>query len=595
MKQFFKMFFASMLAMVVTVVIIIGVTIGILVAAATQFTTVKSTAGPRPSSVLVIDLSDPIQEADQINSLAAFFNESSFYPGLTRSFRSILRAREDDRIRGVLLKLNPGPNGWSTLLEIREALEYFRESGKFVYAYGEHVSQGNYLTGSVSDSVFLHPMGSFSLRGLATVIPFFRGALNKLEIDPEIFYAGKFKSATEPFRRADISPESREQIVQYQSALWDIYLEKVAEHSGRTKEEIHDLAQKGGVQWAEQAKEEGLVDGLLYFDELETMIRSRLSLDEEKKVPYISLKDYAQSLKTEAGGSDGIIALLIAEGEVTESESMDGGQIDPVALRREIRKIRENDRIKSVVLRINSPGGSPLAAESIWRELRLLAEEKPLIVSMGDMATSAAYYIASAADSIFASPATLTGSIGVYGMLFVADDFLANKLGVQFDQVKNAPSADFPTGLREITDRERQYMQSRVDYIYQVFMNRVAEGRDLSMEEVEARAEGKVWVGRDALNQGLIDGLGGVDRAIASAAAAAGLEDVRIRAYPDPREKWESMIRQFSQGMSSSELTEALAKAAEDQLPWVAPLKRLQQRNGQAMALLPWVLWGENR
>ncbi len=590
MKQFFKMFFASMMAMVVTVVIIIGVTIGMLVAAATQISKAGSSTGPRANSVLVLDLGDSFLEGDQVNSLAALFDESQFRPGLTRTYRTLLRAREDDRIKGVLLKLNPGSNGWSTLLEIREALEYFRSSGKFVYAYGEHILQGNYLTGSVSDSVFVHPMGSFSLRGLATVIPFFQGALNKLEIEPEIFYAGKFKSATEPFRRADISPENRQQIEEYQSALWDIYLGKVAEHSGKSGDQIHELAQSGSIQWAEQAMEHGLVDGLLYWDELEDLIRRRLDLDSGKKIPYISLADYSQSLKTQ-GGTEGMIALLIAEGEVGEGEGPQGMGINPTALRREIRKIRENDRIKSVVLRINSPGGSPLAAESIWRELRLLAEEKPLIVSMGDMATSAAYYIACSGDSVFASPATITGSIGVYGMLFVADDFLAHKLGVKFDQVKNAPFADFPTGLRSITDKERQFMQSRVDHIYDVFLDRVAQGRNIPREQVEPLAQGKVWVGQDALEKGLIDGLGGVDRAIASAAAAAGLEEVRIRTYPDPREKFETMIRQFSRGMGSAEMAEMLGNAAEETMPWVAPFRKMQRMNGQVMALLPWALW----
>lgn len=591
MKQFFKMFFASMLAMIVTVVIIIGVTIGMIVAAASQLSTLSSTPKLSARSVMVVDLSQTYYEGDQVNSFAAFFNETYFTPGLARTARTILKAREDDRIEGILLKSAHAANGWTTLLQLRQALQLFRESGKFVYAYGDQMNQGNYLVASVSDSVFLHPQGHFSLRGLATVMPFFQATLEKLEIEPEIFYAGKFKSATEPFRRRSMSPENRHQIEQYQRTIWTHFTEQVGKSRGLEAKTVDSLAQATVIQWPTDALEHGLIDGLFYWDELEDAFRKRMDMEKDSRIHYVSLGDYAQNLKTERSGGEGVIAVLIAEGEIVDGKSNEFFQIDPESMRREIRKIRQNDQVKAVVLRVNSPGGSPLAAESILRDLHLLAEEKPLIVSMGDMATSGGYYIACQADSIFAAPTTLTGSIGVFGMLFVVQDFLSHKLGVEFDEVKNAPSADFPTGIREITAKERDMMQYQVDRIYEVFLQRVAEGRNIPMDSLEEIAQGRVWSGEDAWKLGLVDGLGGIDRALSSAAAAAGMEEIRIRTYPNPAEKVEAMFRSLATGMTSADLSAALEARVRPSIPYLEQVQKIREMNGKVMAISPFSFW----
>jgi protease-4 len=334
-----------------------------------------------------------------------------------------------------------------------------------------------------------------------------------------------------------------------------------------------------------------MVARLAYHDEVERLLRSKTGRTEKEGVKYVSINDYADAVKGNEATGSGKIAVLFAEGEIVDGEQKDNIQIASKTLSEEIRKIRLNNKIKAVVLRVNSPGGSALASEVILRDLMLLQRKKPLIVSMGNYAASGGYYIACSADSIFALPNTITGSIGVFGMMFNVGKMMKNKLGVTFDDVKNAPYADFPTASRALTVDEGQRMQRSIDTIYARFKGRVAAGRRLAPEVVDSIAQGRVWTGSDALGIGLVDGLGGLDRAISSAAAKAGMSSWKIVTYPEPTDKLSTLMKRFNE---STETRLAIRSAIKEELgagyEWYEKVKGLQQMNGKALMAMPFVL-----
>lgn len=420
-------------------------------------------------------------------------------------------------------------------------LHFRKVSGKPVYAYGEDYSQKDYYVASAADSVFLNPAGAFELKGLAAQLQFFRGTLEKIGVKPEIFYAGRFKSATEPFREYKMSDANRLQLSVLINTVWSEYLEAAAAHAKTDTATVGAWTREGTVLLPEDAQRLGLVDRLAYWDEVESLIRRKTDKKEKDKVAFTKIGDYSRS-KTDATLKDGRIAVLFAEGEISDGKSENSYQIASETFVAQIRRIRNNDNVKAVVLRVNSPGGSARASEVILRELQLLQEKKKLVVSMGDLAASGGYYISATADSIFALPTTLTGSIGVFGMMFNASELLTQKLGVTFDEVKNAPFADFPSIAKPFTDAERARMQRGVDAIYALFKSRVAAGRKLSPEQVDSIAQGRVWLGRDALAVGLVDRIGGLDDAIRSAAKLAGLSDYSISTYPEPVDRFRFMM-----------------------------------------------------
>ncbi|HRO43681.1 MAG TPA: signal peptide peptidase SppA, partial [Flavipsychrobacter sp.] len=502
MKQFFKMFFASFLAMIVMSVIVFGLTVGLIAALA-------SDAGEdgkevAANSVLRIEMSKVIHEIGETNPFAAF-GGLAYSPGLYDIIKAIETAKTDKNVKGIFIKMDMTPNGWATLQQLRQALVAFKASKKFIYAYGEVAPQKSYYLASVADSIFLNPVGFTELNGLSSELPFFKGTLQKLEIEPEIFYAGKFKSATEPFREEKMSEPNRKQISDLQEDIWTEFTTAVASHSKVSAATVDGWAQTGAIQFPEDALRNKLIDGLAYIDQVEDIIR--LKLDKKKddkkkddeKINYVELDEYTSTVKRKRKMKDGRIAVLLAEGSITDGQKNEDFEIASEDFVAQIRKIRKNDKIKAVVLRVNSPGGSALASEVILRELQLLRAKKPIIVSMGDVAASGGYYIACQADSIFALPNTITGSIGVFTMLFNAEKMLQNKLGITFDEVKNAPYADFPTVTRALTAEEGRRMQAMVDTIYQTFMRRVATARRMETAMVDSIAQGRVWSGTDAL------------------------------------------------------------------------------------------------
>ncbi len=561
MKQFFKMFFASLLAMIVMGFISVGFMIAGIVGLSKSVTDKldKKTNG----NVLVIDLSKSIHEQGASNSFAFFDKSSAYQGGIYDIMKGISSAKTDAAIKGILIKAAPSPNGWATLQQLRLALQDFKTSGKFIYAYGEDITQGAYFASSVADSIYLNPAGGIDLKGFATVLAFFKGTLEKLEVQPEIFYAGKFKSATEPFRAEKISDPNRLQIQAFQNGIWNEFLGAAAQYTHADKATINEWAVNGSIQFPADALKHNMVAGLLYWDEVEKRIKTKTGVKESEDIKYVSMNDYAadnKGYKADGKISENRVAVIFAEGNIVDGEQNDDREIASQTICEEIRKVAKNDKIKAVVLRVNSPGGSALASDVILRELVLLKQKKHLIVSMGDYAASGGYYISSMADSIFALPNTITGSIGVFSMMFSTDKLLKNKLGVTFDEVKNAPYADVPTSSRPLTALEAQRMQNQVDTIYALFKGHVAEGRKLSQANVDSIAQGRVWTGTDALGIGLVDGLGGLDRAIASAVSMAKLKDYKVVTYPEPQDKLNSLMRKLHMNMSASALVKAEIK-----------------------------------
>ncbi|MEI8279573.1 MAG: signal peptide peptidase SppA [Bacteroidota bacterium] len=587
MKQFFKMFFASLLAMIVAGVIVFGLLIGLIVSAVSKSMSSDKESKVKASSILVIDLKKTFHEQGESNSLAAITDGSAFASGIYDITRSLAAAKKDDNIKGILLKLEETPNGWATSEQLREALLDFKSSNKFIYAYGEDIPQKAYYIATVADSIFANPVGGVELKGFATELAFFKGTLEKLEVQPEIYYAGKFKSATEPFRADKMSEPNRLQVMTLQGNFWNEFIAAVAKHAGTDAATVNDWTVKGLIQFPADALKYKLVDGIRYWDEVEVLLRSKTGLKKDEAIHYTSIDDYADNVKRNRKISEKKIALLFAEGNVVDGKG-DDYQIASEDMAETIAKIRKDDKIKAVVLRVNSPGGSALASEVILRELQLLRQKKPLIVSMGDVAASGGYYIACQADSIFAMPYTITGSIGVFSMLFSAEGLMKHKLGVTFDGVKNAPYADIPTVSRTMTADEGQRMQNSVDNIYSIFKSRVSVGRKISVEEVDSIAQGRVWTGRDALKIKLIDGLGNLDRALQSAAAMAKLSDYSVSTYPGAVDKFESLMRKLKGNRAAAAAIQTtLQNELGSDYEYYQQLKQLRKMNGKAMMSMP--------
>lgn len=587
MKQFFKMFFASLLAMIVAGVIVVAVFVGLIIGAVNSAINSKPAVHVASSSVLLLDMNTRFSEQPRQNSFARLSGGSGYNAGLYDVVRALEQAKTDDKIEGLVLKLGPTANGWATLQQLRAAVKDFKTSGKFVYAYGENITQGAYYVATVADSIFLNPVGDMELKGFATVLMFFKGTLDKLELEPEIYYAGKFKSATEPFRATQMSEENRRQIREFQDDFWAEFAGAVAERLKTDTAAVTQLAVNGTIEFPKDALANKLVDGLWYSDQVNDLLKTKTGTDEDKDVKLVSVSKYAENLKKD-GGKDERIAVLYAEGSIVDGEGDDMGQIASADMVKTIREIRKNDKIKAVVLRVNSPGGSALASEVILRELQLLKKDKKVIVSMGDVAASGGYYISCYADSIFVMPNTVTGSIGVFAMLFNTEKLMKNKLGITFDHVKNAPYADFPNGYRPLTIEEAGKMQRSIDNIYNIFKGHVAAGRKLDINYVDSVAQGRVWSGSDAVANKLADGFGDLNRAIASAASMAKLKDYSIVTYPEVVDEFDMLLKRMGgdEGMSAA-VKANIAKEMSEEYPFIKQLKMLKSISGQKMMLMP--------
>ncbi len=547
MRSFIKIVLGSCLGVIVAILAIgfIGsFAVGSMLSLESQATSVKQ------NSVLRIKLNKPVPQ--KTNNTEAMFWNLSDDPllGERDIIESIKAARTDNNIKGIYLTLSLAGIGNATAKTIRSAIVDFKESGKFVYAYcGNYgYSQGAYYLASAADKVFLHPMGSVDVHGFGAEIPFFKDMLDKMGVKMTIFYAGKFKSATEPFRLNQMSEENRLQVKSYMNELYSAFLADISDSRNLSTQKLHNAVSNLSGRTAEMAMESGLVDDLKFEDEVFEELKRQLDLDEDDDINFIELPSYHSSRSKDRDlGADSKIAVLYAEGEIRAGGETYGTITDDHYVEM-IRKIGDDDKVRAVVLRVNSPGGDAFVSDEIWRALEVLQEKDIVVVaSMADVAASGGYYIACGTDRIVAEPNTITGSIGVFGMVPNVQELFNDKLGIHMDTVKTAP---YGTGVVSpfyaVGEEERQLMQENIDQTYTHFLERVAEGRKMTVDEVHEVAQGRVWTGKKAWELGLVDEMGDLEHAIQVARELAGIEDYRLTEYPRIKDPMQKLIEDLT-------------------------------------------------
>ncbi len=585
MKGFLKAFFGSLLALVVFCVLLFFFFAGMIGSLVKTEERVKI----HNNSVLVMELNTPIREQPYMNPFNALLRDGKFkIQGLHELVRGIERAQTDPSIRGIYLKLNGAPNGYATNEALRRALLKFKQSGKFIVAYGDVISQKDYYLASVADKVYLNPEGILDFSGFSMKMIFFKNAMDKLDIEAQIFYDGKYKSATEPFRTTEMTAANKTQTRAYLNSLYDHFLNGISEQRHIDTAVLFEYANKGLVQSANDAKEYGLVDGLKYKDEVIKLLHQKMGVPAGNDLDFVSLPDYSVAKRALQFNANSKIAVLYAQGNII-NESIEGATPNIAAEKyvKLFERIREDSSIKGVVFRINSPGGSALASDKIWRAVMLTKQIKPVVVSMGDYAASGGYYIACAADSIFTEANTLTGSIGVFGIIPNLQRFFKNKLGITFDGVKTARYADMGSPVRPLTAGERAMIQNSVDEVYRTFKERVSKGRELAETVVDSIAQGRVWSGAAAVKIGLADTVGGMPAAISCAARMAGLSDYSLEEYPKPELPYKQALQTLTGQVRATVVQQELGKY----FPVFQQLKEVTRAKGEVMARLPFVFY----
>lgn len=532
MKDFLKFTLATITGIIVSSVVLFF--IGILV----FFSMVSSSESEtqvRKNSIMMLDLSGNVVERSQENPFSFLLNEGNETYGLDDILSSIKKAKENENIKGIYIQAGWLGAGFASIEEIRQALVDFKESGKFIVAYGDSYSQGLYYLSSVADKVLLNPQGAVEWRGIAATPIFFKDLLDKIGVEMQVFKVGTYKSAVEPFISTEMSPANREQVDAYISSIWGRVTSDVAASRKLSADSLNAVADKMLMfHPASESVECGLADTLIYKNDVRDYLKAMVGIDKDDRMPVLGLKDMVNVKKNVPKDKSGnVIAVYYAYGEIdgNNSSSMSEDGIDSKKMIRDLRKLQEDEDVKAVVLRVNSPGGSAFGSEQIWYAVSQLKKEKPVIVSMGDYAASGGYYISCNADTIVADPTTLTGSIGIFGM-FPNAKGLTDKIGVNVDVVKTNRYADFGMLTRPMNDGEKGLLQMYVNQGYDLFLTRCSEGRGISKAELDKIAQGRVWTGSMAKELGLVDVLGGLDTALKIAIEKADVEGYTVINYP---------------------------------------------------------------
>ncbi|MTI22174.1 signal peptide peptidase SppA [Fulvivirga sp. RKSG066] len=530
----------------------------------------------KSNSVLHLKLDKPISEVEFDNQLESleFLPSAPSTIGLVQLKEAIVQAKTDEKIKGIYLDAPYVMAGMAVLQELREALVDFKSSGKFIVAYGEFYTEPSYYLVSVADQVFLHPEGDLEFNGLGANVTFFKGMFEKLDIEPQIFRVGEFKSAVEPFIRKDLSQENKLQINEMLSSINSNLLDSISTGRNISSDRLKAISDGMEVRNPQDAMALNLVDSLYYFDQVMSVLKQNAGIEEDKEIEFIKYNKYNKSYSNYKK-ADSEIAVIVASGDIVSGKG-DVNTIGSENFSKEIRKARKNDKIKAIVLRINSPGGSFLASDVMWREIKLAAAEKPVIASMSDLAASGGYYMAMACDTIIAQPTTITGSIGIFGMLFNAKGFLNNKLGITHDEVATGEYSNYITMTRPLTDQERRIIQNDVEKGYETFITKAAEGRGMSVEAIKSVASGRVWTGIQAKERGLVDMLGDLEDAIAVASEKAGVSEYRVRYYPKQR----SLIDQIMQDLEGESSAKVLESELGEYYNYVEQVRSVQRMNG---------------
>ena len=556
--RFFKVVLASALGYFLAAVLMIGLMMAVIGSIAGSS---KPKVDVPETSVLNLKLNalqnDREQSSDPFQALEALDPSASMPIGLNDVLRCIDKAKSDDNIKGIVLDLTTLQAGYSKLTEIRDQLEDFKTSGKFIYAYADFYYYQTYYLASVADSIYVNPKGQMAFNGMVAEIAFFSNTLKKLGIEMQVIREGKFKGAVEPYTRESLSEDNRHQISEYINSIFDETLGRISKSRNIPIDTLKRDADELKLRSVNDFNQHGYLDVVAYRDQFYNDMKTRMGIDTEKKVALLSEQKYIKSAGAMGSGSDRI-AVIYASGDIVSGKG-DGTQIAAEDMTATLKKVRESDKIKAVVLRIDSRGGSSLASDIIWREVKLLAEEKPLIVSMSDVAASGGYYIATPAKKIVAEPTSITGSIGVFGLIPNAKELLNDKLGLNLEYVGTGKNSDLGRIDQSLSVEGKAYIEEIIDEIYQTFIQRVSEGRNMTLEEVDEVAQGRVWTGKAAAEVGLVDELGGLDLAIQLAATEAGIEEYKIREYPSKNDPFSIMFKKLQ---SSSALESHLKETS---------------------------------
>lgn len=535
MKDFIKFTLATVTGIILSgiVLFIIGVVtlVGIISSSDTE-TVVKK------NSVMILDLKGTLVERTQedlTNLLNKFADDTAETYGLDDILASIKKAKENDKIKGIYIRASWLNASYASLQEIRKALDDFKKSGKFIVAYSDNYTQGLYYLSSVADKVMLNPKGMIEWRGLASTPIFYKDLLQKLGIEMQIFKVGTYKSAVEPFTATEMSPANREQVTAFIGSIWNQMLDGVSTSRKIEKDSLNTYANRMLMFYpSDESVKCGLADTLIYQNDVRDYLKTLVKIDKDDHLDILDIEDMINIKKNVPKDKSGdILAVYYASGEIndnTGSATSEEGIVGDKMIR-DLRKLKEDENIKAVVLRVNSPGGSAFASEQIWHAVKELKAEKPVIVSMGDYAASGGYYISCVADSIIAEPTTLTGSIGIFGMVPNTKE-LTDKIGLTYDVVKTNQFSDYGNLMRPLNSDEKTLMQMMIAQGYDLFISRCAEGRHMTKDEIEKIAEGRVWTGEMAKKIGLVDELGGIDKALEIAAKKANLEGYTVMSYP---------------------------------------------------------------
>ena len=555
MKSFVKYTFATVVGIFITLIIFSVISI---VSIAGMIATQGVTAPIKEGSILKIDMAGELTERADENPFAALMGDMAATQSLEDALLALKKAAKSDKIKGVFLCGSSLATQPAMAQELRQALLEFKKSGKWIVAYGDSYSKTAYYLASVADSILLNPEGVVEFNGMATELMFYKDVMEKLGIKMQVFKVGTYKSAVEPFIASEMSPANREQVTSYLTSIWNNMLQEVAESRHMDATRLNTLADtQTAFSTPGMSLNNGLVDALCYMDQVKSILQNKCGLDEDEELTFASITDVAKS-ETLDEKVDKQVAVYYAYGEIVQTPATGLGQTAPqivgTKMIDDLQKLRQDDDVKAVVIRVNSPGGSAFASEQIWREVCLLKEKKPVIISMGGLAASGGYYISCAANRIFAEPTTLTGSIGIFGMVPDVSELITKKIGLKFDVVKTNEMADLGTMSRPVSQAEGAQLQHMINRGYDLFTQRVADGRGISQDSVKVIAEGRVWTGEQGLKIGLVDELGNLDQAVAYAAQQAQLQKYRTVAYPAPENPFEQLLNTQKHGYLSSQL-----------------------------------------
>ena len=540
------------------------------------------------NSVIELDLSQVTLDYAGKTSYKDFNYFEADHDGVTDILNAIEAAKNDDKIKGISILNNQSQLGLAQMKSVRDKLEEFKKTGKFVYAYANYYSQDEYYLNSIANKVYLNPVGEVDFKGLSAEILYLKELQEKSGVKFEVIRHGKYKSAVEPFLAQEMSPENREQMTVLLQSIWNIIVADIAKSRKLTVAQLDAIANTLGARTPELALANKLVDQVAYEDEYHNAIRNILKVDKKEKYNTISITDYAKTaaLTVDDYSKDDIIAVIYAQGEIMGGEG-DVNVIGEGSIKRSLEEARNDDDVKSIVLRVDSPGGNALTSELIWREIEITKKVKPVVVSMGNYAASGGYYIAANANRIFAEPNTITGSIGVFGMLPNMNQ-LSKNIGINAEQVKTHTNASGYSIFEPMDENFKGYVLESIEKTYATFLKRVAKGRNMSTAQVDAMAQGRVWTGMDAKKLGLVDEIGGLEAAIKYAAKLGKTTSYRTENFPEYEKNFEDFLSNFT-GIAALQTKEQLLKEqlGEEGFQMLEQIKRVKSRKG-IQAMMPY-------